>query len=75
MEIPFSRIEEEYLPNIEDTDETLILKERLFKLSEPERRIFLLYLDEGTYAGVAKIFGVCNITAKKKIKSIIEKLK
>ena len=71
----FKRIEEEYKPTLDDDDKMTALKERFFNLSEAERRILIIYLDEGTYAGVAKFFGVCNITAKKRIKSIIEKLK
>lgn len=73
--IDFSKIEQEYIPTIEDDDKMTAIKNRLLTLSEAERRIFLIYLDEGTYAGVAKFFGCCNITAKKKIKAIIEKLK
>ena len=73
--IDFGKIEQEYFPTLEDDDRMLELKNKLFKLTEAERRIFLIYLDEGTYAGVAKFFGVCNITAKKKVKEIIDKLK
>lgn len=75
MDVPFSRIEKEYEYNIEDTDEMYAIKERFFKLSEAERRIFIVYLDEGTYTGVAKFFGCSPPTAKKKIKNIIEKFK
>lgn len=75
MEVPFSHIEREYLPNIEDTDEMLAIKEKFFNLTEAERRIFMIYLDEGTYSGVAKFFGCSHPTAKKKIKSILEKFK
>ena len=75
MEVPFSRIEEEYKPNLEDTDEMLAVKEKLFNLTEAERRIFMVYLDEGTYSGVAKFFGCSPPTAKKFIKRIIEKFK
>lgn len=75
MEVPFSRIEEEYLPNINDTDEILALKNIFFKLPEAERRIFMIYLDEGTYTGVSKFFGCSPPTAKKYIKKIIEKFK
>ena len=73
--VDFNKIEQEYYPTIEDDDRMTELKTRLLTLSEAERRIFLIYLDEGTYSGVAKFFGCCNITAKKKIKNIIEKLK
>lgn len=73
--IDFGKIEEEYIPTLEDDDRMLGIKNKLFKLTEAERRIFLIYLDEGTYSGVAKFFGVCNATAKKYIKNIIEKLK
>lgn len=75
MDVPFSKIEEEYKPNIEDTDEMLAIKEKFFSLTEPERRIFMVYMDEGTYSGVAKFFKVSCPTAKKYIKRIIEKLK
>lgn len=75
MEVSFNRIEQEYQPTLEDDDRMLGIKEKLFKLTEAERRIFLIYLDEGTYTGVAKFFGVSPPTSKKKIKNIIEKLK
>lgn len=75
MKVPFSKIEEEYMPNIEDNDEMLVLKDIFFKLSEADRRIFMVYLDTGTYTGVAKFFGCSPPTAKKKIKQIIEKFK
>lgn len=75
MEVSFSRIEQEYFPTLEDDDRMLEIKNKLFKLTEAERRIFLIYLDEGTYTGVAKFFGCSAPTAKKKIKNIIEKLK
>lgn len=73
MDVPFSKIEEEYRPNIEDTDEMLNIKEKFFNLSEAERRIFMVYMDEGTYSGVAKFFGVSCPTAKKYIKRILQK--
>lgn len=75
MQIDFNKIEQEYFPTIEDDDRMADIKERLFNLTEAERRIFLIYLDEGTYAGVAKFFGVSRPTARKYVKKILEKLK
>ena len=71
----FKRIEQEYLQTLEDDDRMFAIKERFFALSEAERRIMVVYMEEGTYAGVAKFFGVSSPTSKKKIKRIIEKLK
>lgn len=73
MEVPFSRIEDEYRPNMDDDDRMLAIKEKFFLLTEPERRIFMVFLDEGTYSGVAKFFGVSNPTAKKYIRRILQK--
>lgn len=75
MDVNFSKIEQEYLPNINDNDEMLSLKTKFFNLTESERRILMIYLDEETYTGTAKFFGVSAPTVKKYIKKIIEKLK
>ena len=75
-EINFAAIETEYYPTLEDDDTMQAIKAKLFsRLNEGERRVFLMYMDFGTYAGVAKLFGVSPPTAKKAIKKIIEKLK
>lgn len=71
----FDAIKSEYLPNIEDDDRLLMIKEKLFSLTEAEQRIFLTYLDEGTYAGVARFYGCSSPTAKKYIKRILEKFR
>lgn len=71
----FKKIESEYLVGLEDDDLMFEIKSRFFSLTEAERRIFLVYLEEGSYAGVAQFFGVSSPTSKKYIKRIIEKLK
>lgn len=72
----FTKIETEYAPNpLEDTDEIILFKERLFKLSEAERRIFLVYMEEGSYAGTARFFKVSVPTARKYCNKVMEKLR
>ena len=74
--LDFKSIALDYIPNADDDDLLLELKTAIqTELTEPERRIFLAYLELGSYAAVAREFGVCSVTAKKYIKQIIYKLK
>lgn len=76
MEFDFNKIEEEYLPSMEDNDLIREIKEDFFNiLTEGERRILILYMEFGTYAQVAKFLGVSSPTAKKAVEAIKYKLK
>ena len=71
----YSKIEAEYLPNAEDDDLMREIKEDLFKLSEVERKLLILYCEVGTYAGLARKLHSSEPTAKKRVQEIIYKLK
>ena len=69
-------IEEEYTePNIEDDDEVYLLKEALKNALNPlERKIYICYLEKGSYAGVAKAFKVTTPTVAKYINNLKKKI-
>ena len=69
-------IEEEYTePNIEDDDEVYLLKEALKNALNPlERKIYICYLEKGTYAGVAKAFKVTTPTVAKYCKALQQRI-
>lgn len=55
----------EYLSaTMEDNDEMWYIKEAVRSLNELQRKIFLQYIDCGTYTGVAKAYGVSVPCAK-----------
>ena len=71
----YSKWKEEYEPNyLEDDDEMLHIKEAINKLNSIQKKLFLCYVELGSYAAVAREFNVCTITAKKYIKDIKEKI-
>lgn len=76
-EYDFTAAEAEYFAiNQEDDDGLLELKQAVYtELNEAERRILVLYMDTGTYAGAARILGVAPNTIKNKIKNIQWKLR
>ena len=76
QEYDFSAAEAEYFTiNQGDDDNLLELKQAVYtELNEAERRILVLYMDTGTYAGAARILGVAPNTIKNKIRAIRFKL-
>lgn len=68
--IDFKKIELEYLDSYEVDDERLAYIERIKSLSEADKRIFLMWVDLGTYTKTARVFGVHPLTIAKKIKKI-----
>lgn len=76
QEYDFSAAEAEYFTiNQRDDDNLLELKQAVYtELNEAERRILVLYMDTGTYAGAARILGVAPNTIKNKIAKIKWKL-
>lgn len=69
-------IEDDYITvNKDDDDEMVGIKEKLKNLKRVEREIFLIYVNSGTYAAVAKKYNVSAPTAKSYIMMIKEKLK
>lgn len=69
-------IEEEYTePTIEDDDEVYLLKEALKNALNPlERKIYICYLEKGTYTGVAKAFKVTTPTVVRYINNLKKRL-
>ena len=59
----------------EDDDRIVRIKEMLKGLRKVERDIFLTYVEEGTYAAVARRYNVSAPTAKTYINAIKNKLK
>lgn len=76
MDYDFNAAEREYFTiNGSDDDNLLEVKQSVYtELNEAERRILVLYMDLGTYAGVAKMLGCAPNTIKNKIKNIRYKL-
>lgn len=61
----------EYEPNeMEDEEPIFGLKKAISALNSVQRKIFLTYVDLGSFAATAREFGVCTATAKKYIKEI-----
>ena len=67
---------EEYtvIDRMNDDDLIAGIKERLLNLKKVERDIFLVYVNEGSYAAVAKKYNVSAPTAKSYISIIKKKL-
>lgn len=67
---------EEYtaVDKMNDDDLMACIKERLLNLKKVERDIFLVYVNEGSYAAVAKKYNVSAPTAKSYINIIMNKL-
>lgn len=67
---------EEYtaVDRMNDDDLMVDIKERLLNLKKVERDIFLVYVNEGSYAAVAKKYNVSAPTAKSYINIIKKKL-
>ena len=73
--IDYSALEFDYFRITgEEDDRKLDLKHKLHKLSDAEKRVFLVYLEVGSYTGTARIFGVNPNTVKNYINKIKSKL-
>jgi len=70
------KIIDEYfeLNKLEDDDIIFNIKLNFHKLKEPEKLIFINYLEYGTYADLAKIYKVTKPTAKSYVLKIKKKL-
>lgn len=72
----FEKWAEEYLPNdMVDDDLMLGIKEAVQRLNTIQKKIFLTYVELGSYAATGREFGVSTPTAKKYINEIKSKLK
>lgn len=66
--------DEDYALTMEDDDRMAKIKEAVFALNSIQRKIFLTYVEIGTYAGTAKEYGVSVPTIKKYLKKIKENI-
>lgn len=66
--------EEEYRPTMEDDDRMYKLKMAIRSLRPVERKIFLTYVESGTYSETARTFHVSVPTAKRYIIEIKERI-
>lgn len=66
--------EEEYSPTMEDDDRMYKLKMAIRSLRPVERKIFLTYVESGTYSETARTFHVSVPTAKRYLLDIKNKL-
>lgn len=63
--------EEDYItPSVEDDDEMLLVKEAISKLNGVQKKIYLSYVENGTYTATAQEFGVSIPTIKAYINDI-----
>lgn len=69
-------IEEEYTLHKleEDDDEMFLLKEAVMHLTPVQRKIFLTYVETGTYTATAREFKVSTPTVKNYLKDIKNKI-
>lgn len=73
--ISYEDYEGDYLrPDPEDDDTLRGIRERIAALPLPERRIFIMYTEYGTYSEVAKILKCSVPTVSKKIREIRKKI-
>ena len=71
----YEEYEGDYLAdNPNDDDRMRALRERIRNLPLPERKIFIMYTELGTYSEVAKILKCSVPTVSKKIREIREKI-
>lgn len=67
--------DEEWIPNtLNDEEQIYRLKEAIQQLRPVERKIFLTYVEGGTYTSVAKEYSVSVPTAKKYIQMVKNKI-
>lgn len=76
IKLPFNYdlIKADYEVNDNDDDEMAILKTAIDKLKPVEKKIFLTYVELGSYAATARQFNVTAPTAKTYINNIKEKI-
>lgn len=76
MKIPYEKYEGEYIESKgTDDDYMAIVREVVKALPLPERRIFIMYTEMGTYSSVAKALHCSVPTVSKKVHQIRDKIK
>ena len=72
---PIKIFEDDYIPNTMEDDEMIYrIKQAVQDLKPVERKIFLTYVEGGTYTAVAKTYKVSVPTAKNYTLHVINKI-
>lgn len=72
--IDYELISKDYIINDNDDDTIRTIKEAIAKLTPAERKIWLTYVEFGTYSDTAREYSVSAPTAKTKILEIKNKI-
>lgn len=73
--IDYNKIKYDYLPTEYDDDDMVELKNKVYQLTEPERRVLLLYAELGSYSAVGRQLKCSAPTVRKYIDIIRDKIK
>lgn len=73
-QIPWEKIEDEYRPNADDDDRLREVKEKIFSLPEPKRKVLLLWIDSQSFSEVARRMNCSSPTVSKYINKIREEI-
>lgn len=75
-ELNTKMIEQEYLEHLDsDNDELYWTKEALKTLTPVQRKIYITWLEQGTYSETAEVFGVSLPTVQKYVKNLTNKIR
>jgi len=75
MQDDFNKWAFEYLPNdLEDDDLMFSIKDAINSLNTIQRKIWLTYVELGSYAAVGRAYGVSRPTARKYLLEIKQKI-
>ena len=74
MKMEYSQWKKDYLPNDGDDDRMLRIKTVVDGLNSVQKKIFLTYVELGSYAAVGREYGVSTPTARTYIREIREKI-
>lgn len=74
MKTDYHTIKLDYLPNDNDDDEMVRIKEALNVLNGVELKIWITYAELGSYAAVGREYGVSTPTARTYVREIRDKI-
>ena len=75
IERDWVKIEKEYEPSLDDSEKLDFIKTRLNGITPAKRRIFIMWIELGSYAAVARILHCTYPTVKKIITQVIEDIR
>lgn len=74
--IDYEKVEFEYKPNkFSDTEEMYKIKRAIFKLTEKEKKMMILYTERGSYRAVSEAFNIPYDKTISKIKELKQRIK